>query len=63
MLNYTHDIPTKHTQIQYMSIKRHHSNYSVVSFPHYSSSTVVLTVFVYLSIEHHSSETVITILY
>ena len=43
-----------------------YSNYSVVSFPHYSSSTVVLTVIgnlVYLSIEHCSSETVITILY
>ena len=37
--------------IQYMSIKVsiqcstvQYSNYSVVSFPHYSSSTVVLTV-------------------
>ena len=35
----------------------------VVSLSHYSSSTVVLTVIVYLSIEHHSSETVITLLY
>ena len=54
-----------------MSINIHrtvqYSNYSVVSFPHYSSSIVVLTVighvYMYLSIEHHSSDTVITILY
>ena len=35
-------------------------NCSIVSFPHYSSSTVVLTV---IGVLHHSSETVITILY
>ena len=39
-----------HVHVQYMSIKRRHTctvqynNYSVVSFPHYSSSTVALTV-------------------
>ena len=40
------------------------SNYSVVSFPHYSSSTVVLIIIGIhcscTSIEHHNSEMVIT---
>ena len=40
-----------------------YSKYSVVLYSNYSSSIVVLTVIASMSIEHHSSETVITILY
>ena len=41
-----------------------YSNYSVVSFPHYSSSTVVLTVIgVLVNSTPHSSETIIKLRY